>query len=174
MHLTFRALLAVICTAKFNCISIQYIIIPTKKTRYFPIQHSQTGLSNEARCIMCEIRNECVYIRCRLTAVFNKAVPYLRRLIAGLSPLRSAPGRSTCYLHVSYQSMSGRCQGIFRWYKGAMDTKLLSLSLFVFKLLHSNTHTHIQNYITKNVLINARYLVHIGAWGSVVVKALRY
>jgi hypothetical protein len=100
-HLTFKALLAVKCTAKFNCISTQCIIIPTKKSRYFPIQHPQTGLFNEARCIMCEIRTECVYIRCRLTGVFNKAVLYLRRLIAGLSPRRSTSGRSTCHLHVN-------------------------------------------------------------------------
>lgn len=78
-HLTFKALLAVICTAKFNCISTQCVIIPTKKSRYFPIHHSQTGLSNEEHCIICEIKTECVYLRCRLTGVFNKAVPYLRR-----------------------------------------------------------------------------------------------
>jgi hypothetical protein len=100
-YLTFKALLAVICTAMFNCITTQCVIIPTKKSRYFPVQHSQTGLSNEAHCIICEIRAECVYLRCRLTGVFNKAVPYLRRLIDGLSPRRSTPGRSTHHLHVN-------------------------------------------------------------------------
>jgi hypothetical protein len=99
--LTFTVLLAVICTAQCDCISTQWIIIPTKKSRYFPIQHSQTGMSNEPHCIICEIRTECVYIRCRLTGVLNKAAPYLKRLIAGLSPWRSTPGRSTCHLHVN-------------------------------------------------------------------------
>lgn len=112
-HLTFKTLVVVICTAKFNCvISTQRIIIPTKKSHYLPIQHSQTSLSNEAHCIICQIGTRCVYIRCWKTCVFNKAVPYLRRLIAGLSPGSSMPGTSMCHLHVNTTLISSTSAGI--------------------------------------------------------------
>jgi hypothetical protein len=65
-----------------------------KEQPSFPIQHSQTGLSKQAHRIICEVRTECVWILCRLSLIFNTAVSYIRRVIAGLSPLKSTPDTS--------------------------------------------------------------------------------